>query len=178
MEDIELRREEPASTESQESDPLQANVNDMKQWQIMDPTLARAWKAAEENEMDARVGFYHENGLFYWKWRPEGSSEGDVRACQQLVLPHRCRQAVLHLAHDVLMAGHVGIFKTKDHILQQYYWPGIFSDVAKYCRTCGVCQRSNAKYPRAKMKQWTVTASSPSHYLKREECGEVDCKHQ
>ena len=118
MEDIELRREEPASTESQEFDPLQANVNDIKQWQIMDPTLARAREAAEENETDARVGFYYENGLLYRKWRPEGSSEGDVRECQQLVLPQQCRQAVLRLAHDVPMAGHMGISKTKDRILQ------------------------------------------------------------
>jgi len=62
MEDIELRREESASTESQESDSLQANVNNMKQWQIMDRTLARAQKAAEENETDASIM------MLYRKW--------------------------------------------------------------------------------------------------------------
>ena len=127
MEATELRREEPPAVESQESDPLQANVGDVKQWQAMDPTLARAREAAEDSESDAWVGFYYQNGLLYQKWRPEGSVEGDVRACQQLVLPQQCRQIILRLAHDVPMAGHMGISRTKDRILQRYYWPGIFS---------------------------------------------------
>ena len=46
----------------------------------------------------------------------------------------------------------MGISRTKERILRRYYWPGIFSDVAEYCRTCEVCQRSNTKCPpRAKM---------------------------
>ena len=101
---------------------------------------------------DVRVGFYYHDGLLYRKWRPEVSSEGDVRTCKQLVLPQQCRQAVLQLAHDVPMAGHMGITRTKNRLLQCYYWPGVFTDVANYCRTCEVCQKSNPKSPpRAKM---------------------------
>ena len=138
--------------EPEESNPLQASVDEIKQWQAMDPTLAKPREAAENEESEVRVGFYYQNGLLYWRWRPEGSLEGDVRTCEQLVLPQQCRQTVLQLAHDVPMSGHMGISKTKECILQQYYWPGIFSDVAAYCRTCEVCQKSNPKYPpRAKM---------------------------
>ena len=35
---------------------------------------------------------------------------------------------VLHLAHDVPMASYLGITKTKNCILQHYFWPGIFTD--------------------------------------------------
>ena len=82
MEATELRREEPPRVEPQESDPLQANVGDIKQWQAMDPTLARAREEAEDSESDALVGFYYQNELLYRKWRPEGSVQGDVRVCQ------------------------------------------------------------------------------------------------
>ena len=42
--------------------------------------------------------------------------------------------------------------KTKDRILRRYYWPGIFRDIADYCRTCKVCQRSQPRRPaKAKM---------------------------
>ena len=68
-----------------------------------------------------RVGFYYEDGLLYWKWRPDGSAEGDVHTCKQLVLPQQCRQQVLLLAHDVPMAGHMGVARTKNQILQRYY---------------------------------------------------------
>ena len=45
------------------------------------------------------------------------------------------------------MAGHLGITKTKDRVLQRYYWPGVFKDVADYCRSCEVCQRSQTRHP-------------------------------
>ena len=151
---VEQRREEEPTLMPQGLNPLEANVDDIKLWQAADPTLAKAREEAgnEESEKDIRVGFYYSDGLLYRKWRPEGSTEGDVRTCQQLVLPQQCRLPVLRLAHDVPMAGHMGITRTKDRLLQRYYWPGIFSDTANYCRSCEVCQKSNPKYPiRAKM---------------------------
>ena len=32
----------------------------------------------EESEKEIRVGFYYSDGVLYRKWRPEGSTEGDV----------------------------------------------------------------------------------------------------
>ena len=86
----------------------------------MDPTLAKAREEAvsEGSKEDMRVGFYYNDGLLYWKWRPEGSAEGDVRTSKQLVLPQQCRLPLLRLAHDVPMAGHMGITRTKDRLLQ------------------------------------------------------------
>ena len=63
------------------------------------------------------------------------------------MLPQQCRELVMRLSHDVPMAGHLGITKMKDRILQRYYWPGIFMDVANYCRGCEVCQRSTPRKP-------------------------------
>ena len=57
-----------------------------------------------------------------------------------LVLPVPCRSLVLRMAHDVPMAGHLGVTKTKD------YWPGVFKDIADYCRSCEVCQRSQPRH--------------------------------
>ena len=64
---------------------------------------------------------------------------------EQLVLPLQCRSTVLKLAHDIPAASHLGINKTKDRVLQRYYWPGVFRDVANHCRTCEVCQRAQGK---------------------------------
>ena len=144
---IEQRREEVSTSTPQDLNPLEANADTMRQWQATDPTLAKARDGAKEEENDDRVGFYNQNGLLYRKWRPEGSANGDVRTCKQLVLPQQCRQTVLQLAHDVPMAGHMGITRTKDRLLQRHYWPGIFTDTANYCRSCEVCQKSNSKWP-------------------------------
>ena len=145
----EQRREETPTSAPQGLDPLGASADDIKQWQATDP---KARDEAEEEETEDRVGFYYNNGLLYRRWRPQGTAEGDVRTCKQLVLPQQCRQPVLRLAHDVPMAGHMGVTRTKDRLLQRYYWPGIFTDTANYCRSCEVCQKSNPKCPnRAKM---------------------------
>ena len=98
-------------------------------------------------EPDGRVSFRYVDGLLYCRWRTKGSEVADVRTCDQLVLPGKCRPIVMMLAHDIPLAGHLGVTKTKDRILQRYYWPGIFGDVAKYCRSCEVCQRNAARCP-------------------------------
>ena len=46
------------------------------------------------------------------------------------------------LAHAIPLAGHLGVAKTLDRVLQHYFWPGIFSDVRQYCRVCPECQKS------------------------------------
>ena len=64
---------------------------------------------------------------------------------QQIVVPQCFRSKSLHLAHDTLCGGHMGNRKTRNRILQNFYWPGIFIDVAKFCRSCPQCQKSKAK---------------------------------
>jgi len=103
-------------------------------------------KRLTDNSIDRTIRsiYYHDA---VWEWRPEGSSEGDVRTCKQLVLPQQYRQTVLHVAYDVPMPPHMGITMTKNHLLQCYYWTGIFTDVANYCWMHEVCQKNNPKSP-------------------------------
>ena len=132
----EQRKEEVPTSTLQEPNPLEANADTMRQWQATDPTLAKAQDGAKDEENDVRVGFYYNNGLLHRKWQPEGSTDGDVRTCKQLVLIQQCQQAVLQLAHDVPTAGHMGITRTNDRLLQRYYRPGVFTDTANYYRSC------------------------------------------
>ena len=40
---------------------------------------------------------------------------------------------------------HQGAKKTTDKILTNFFWPGITSDVTRYCQSCDVCQRTLPK---------------------------------
>ena len=64
-------------------------------------------------------------------------------ATKQLVLPMQCRKAVLDVAHDISFSGHLGKGKTAQHILQRFYWPTLYHDVAAYHHTCEVCQKTS-----------------------------------
>ena len=144
--------EEKPKTENAASDsinPENAGPEMIQRWQSEDPTLEKARALAREpkqqEETKSETTFYYRQGLLYRQWVPKGSDSEDIRSVEQLVLPLQCRSTVLKLAHDVPAAGHLGINKTKDRVLQRYYWPGVFQDVANHCRTCEVCQKAQGK---------------------------------
>ena len=69
---------------------------------------------------------------------------------EQLVLPQACRPTVLALAHTIPLAGHLGRDKIARRVLQRFYCPTLFRDVANYCKHCANCQRAgNQKVRRA-----------------------------
>lgn len=55
---------------------------------------------------------------------------------EQLVMPRMCRRTVLELAHEIPLAGHMGKEKTRRRILQRFYWPTLYKDVADFCKSC------------------------------------------
>ena len=64
---------------------------------------------------------------------------------RQVILPEPLRQRVMKIAHESLLAGHVGAKKTTDRILSSFHWPGLGADVRRFCRSCDVCQRAVKK---------------------------------
>lgn len=64
---------------------------------------------------------------------------------KQLVVPTKFRRQILQLGHDIPMAGHLGIKKTRERILKYFFWPGIFNDTKQYCRSCPKCQKGTSK---------------------------------
>ena len=83
--------------------------------------------------------YYLSDGLLYRHWIPRGCNV--ELAVDQLVLPTQCRKAVLQLAHEVPIAGHLGKHKTAKRILRRFHWPTLYKDVEDFCRSCQVCQR-------------------------------------
>ena len=84
------------------------------------------------------------NGLLYREFSSPRVSNGKV--FRQLVEKYRVQ--VMQLAHESIMAGHLGVKKTSDRVLAEFYWPGVQADVSRYCRSCDVCQRT---FPKGKV---------------------------
>ena len=63
----------------------------------------------------------------------------------QTVVPRIYHQRLLHLAHDMPMAGHLAVQRTLDRLSQAFYWPGVDGDVHRYCASCDSCQRHARK---------------------------------
>ena len=122
--------------------PLNISAGELKTLQETDTTLEAVRKAVAEKSDGAGGKYFERNGLLFRQWVPQGRESEDM-AVEQLVLPLQCRQTVLHLAHDIPFSGHLGKHKTAQRILQRFYWPTLYRDVAEYCRTCEPCQKSS-----------------------------------
>ena len=102
--------------------------------QRADETLARAFKQAKQGlavqyDKGGKSRYEVLGGLLRRVYTNEGGREA-----KQLVVPKKLRTKVLSLAHDAVLTGHLGIKKTTDRILADFFWPGLTADVTRYCR--------------------------------------------
>ena len=63
------------------------------------------------------------------------------RSSNQLVVPKGLRPEVMSMNHESAFSGHLGAKKTEVTILPNFFWPGLYQDVIRFCHSCDVCQR-------------------------------------
>ena len=85
-------------------------TNELRKHQEEDKTLERARVLAEGKSEEVDGGYFMRDGLLYRKWVHH---QGEEMPVEQIVLPKICRQAVLHLAHTIPMAGHLSWAKRR-----------------------------------------------------------------
>ena len=131
--------------------PLDLTTEELRKLQQEDLSLAGARRvAAGQPCLAVGKGFFEEDGLLYQRWPPPGRDDSmDVK---QLVLPKQCRKTVLQLAHEIPLAGHMGKGKTTQRVLQRFYWPTVYQDVAEFYRSCESCHKCpHGKVPKAQL---------------------------
>ncbi len=57
-----------------------------------------------------------------------------------LVVPAALVDKLVHETHGALLAGHEGITKTKERLLQSYFWPNMDKDISRHIQACQLCQ--------------------------------------
>ena len=119
----------------------------LKHEQQSDPTLTKVRELANMKEEDKEeTSFFFRNGILYRKFKMQNDE-----ILEQIVVPEMHRNHIIHVAHDIPLGGHLGNKKTREKILFHFYWPGIFPDVARFCRSCKNCQKCipKGRVPRA-----------------------------
>ena len=109
-----------------------------------DPRLNKVRDLAiQESEIDdVSVCYYWKGDVLMRKWQaPDVSANERWSVVHQIVVPEVYKGEILRLSHDIPVAGHLGINKTLSRILRHFYWPGVRSDVALYCKSCHSCQK-------------------------------------
>ncbi|KAJ8023244.1 hypothetical protein HOLleu_35604 [Holothuria leucospilota] len=120
----------------------------------LQPLIAGA--LTEDKSKDVPVCFYIKNNILMRKWRqPDAPLDEEWRIYHQIVVPRTYRREILSIAHEMPFAGHLGVNKTYHRILNLFYWPKLKIDVARFCKTCHLCQmvgKPNQNIPAAPLK--------------------------
>jgi hypothetical protein len=128
-------------------------VDEVKAKQTYDVSLSKCRENARSNtpyvsRSGAKSSFVVVRELLYRHFQSDKIENGKL--FKQLCVPSDLRNDVLKLAHDSVMGGHLGIKKTSDKILSQFWWPGIMADVKRYCHSCDICQKT---FPKGKVQK-------------------------
>ncbi|KAL2102544.1 hypothetical protein ACEWY4_001712 [Coilia grayii] len=122
-----------------------------------------------KSEVDSSPqGYFVQDGVLMRKWRPLTAPAHDWHVVNQIVVPTALREEILSLAHDHHFAGHLGVKKTADRVMHNFYWPGIMRDVAKFCKTCHLCQvvgKPNQVIPPAPLQPIPVSSEPFAHVI-------------
>ena len=136
-----------AKGDANQGQELDLSPEEMKRLQESDSSLESIRKIVDQKESKSGIGFFRENGLLYRRWVPKGR-DAETMSVEQLVLPQKCRIPVMKLAHSIPLAGHLGKNKTTSRVLQRFYWPTMYKDIARYCRGCASCQLATGRKPK------------------------------
>ena len=124
------------------------------QEQQTDPEISKLiFRALPEDEISqVPMCYYIKNGILMRKWRPfDVPADDEWAVYHQIVVPKSYRHEILSIAHESPMSGHLGINKTYHKIINHFYWPGLKSDVSKYC-TCQMVGKPNQNIPKAQLQ--------------------------
>ena len=51
----------------------------------------------------------------------------------------------LEMVHDIPISGHQGKEKTRQRVLQRFFWLSVFKDIEEFCKSCRVCQKTTIR---------------------------------
>ena len=112
--------------------------------QLEDDALRHAWGHVQVHEglsrdsvSDRRYPHFSTRGGLLYRVVQRGGKE-----VEQLVVPRPYVSKVLYMAHTHLLGAHLGVDKTRDRILDRFFWPGVKRNVEDYCRACPECQHT------------------------------------
>lgn len=111
--------------EWKENSPTRPNWDDVS---YLGPSSKYYWSQWERLRL---VG-----GVLYREWY---ETKGDLHTLQ-LVLPPVWRDEIMHMLHDNICTGHMGIQRTIARVRSRFYWVGYKQDIVNKCNTCLVCQ--------------------------------------
>ena len=104
-----------------------------------------------------------EDGVMYRKFEHRDGSGLHI----QLITPESLHKEVLQLSHGNRLSGHLGRRRTREWLIQNFYWFEVRSDCDLYVTVCDICQsiKRPTKTPKARLGEIIDRHSGPTASL-------------
>lgn len=160
------------------------NVKDKKDAQNTDPILKwvieqkltspvrPAWESFSGSGVMKRILVTNwdllvlHDGVLYHEWITATGSKS-----LQLVIPEGLKISVLKQMHSDITAGHFGVLKTKQRILQRFWWPCLSESIKSFIDKCDPCAFRNRPHSNAKGAARHCNIGLPNERLDFDICG-------
>lgn len=112
----------------------------------LSPTCRHYWSLWQSLELH--------DGCLYKRFHKRNG----VGSYLQLIVPNGCKETILYQMHNNLLSGHLGEKKTREKIMDRFYWYNLRDDVRQWVKTCLECQANKKpiKLPRAPLGTMSV----------------------
>ncbi|CAJ0935773.1 unnamed protein product, partial [Ranitomeya imitator] len=77
------------------------------------------------------------------------ANKPDRCPAEKLFVPDRWTNKVISEVHCSVLAGHPGIFGTRELVARSFWWPSLSRDVRTFVQSCGICARAKPCCSRA-----------------------------
>jgi hypothetical protein len=125
-----------------------------------------AWLCSHKEPSEGEILAAGPEEKYYWINRVLSSFKDGIIWWRReemycLLVPGALRQEVLYLCHNIPMADHQGLDRTKATVRAKYAWRGLGKDVTKYIQQCDVCNRCKKSNRKAKCEMTINHAGAP-----------------
>ena len=93
-------------------------------------------------------------------WR-KYTQQGTNTCIFQAVIPETLVSEILPQLHGSTLSGHYGIQKTVQKALQYYFWPLMYTDISRFCKSCESCQVDSNPVPKYRAPLKPIIAERP-----------------
>ena len=143
VESIEISDEDLASL--QDKDTFCKSIKNL----LQDKPIDFDYRECLPKMLEIAKSCYIENKIL-WRRIERNGSKNTV-----IMVPKSITNQLISEVHGNIMYGHEGQFKTKERILQSYWWPGMDKHINEHLQQCEKCQRTK------KEKRATTNFVSP-----------------
>ena len=154
--------------------PLKVTPKEMEKKQMEDPDITLVHKWVKEGKRPSAIQISTASPTtrhYVLNWDSLVISDGVLQrrfhrkdgtsSHLQVVVPKNLQKDVLYHLHNTILSGHLGEKKTREKILQRFYWFGVRNDVITWVRRCDNCKMMKGPAKNQKAPLGSMTTGAP-----------------